>query len=100
MPLQILSGSASPFLTSGRRVQRATRLKTTVLRSVGGSSAAAREGSQRDAFRVQERDWAEHRRGSDAPFLASTLRGSMASGMRPRRWARTSSWTMDVLFQM
>ena len=42
-PLQIFFGSVSPFLTSLRRSQWATRLKTTVLRSVGGSSGAATE---------------------------------------------------------
>lgn len=40
VPLQIFFGSDSPFLTSLKRSHFATRPKTTVLRSVGGSSAA------------------------------------------------------------
>lgn len=39
------------------------------------------------------------RAGEDRHCFMSIFRGSIARGMRPRRWARTSSWMMEVLFQ-
>lgn len=41
IPDQIFAGSVSPFFTSRFRVHLATRLNTTVFRSVGTSSGAA-----------------------------------------------------------
>lgn len=99
VPDQIFAGSVSPFFTSRFRVHLATRLKTTVLRSVGTSSGAV--GNRRQSVSQVCFAPANEQRfcaGCVHCFISS-FRGSMARGINPSRCASTSSCTIDVLFQ-
>lgn len=90
-------GSVSPFFASGFLVHRILSSKMTVFLSLGPSPVAdhQREVSLRVSVLTTRRA-----DDNDAPLTILNARGSILSGMRPRRWERTSSWTIDVLSWM